>query len=138
MASMVKIERKPQYHGVSLVRHMRLTLAYHPVTDIRFGATTQLQGTTLEVSEAALRQHLLEDRRLERVDLAIVHPGESCRFGVVFDIVEPRAKEPGAGPDFPGIVDAIAIVGQGITHVLQGAAVTVLDAAERGAGGAAG
>ena len=118
-----------------LVKPMRLTLAYHPVTDVRFGATTQLQGTTLEVSEAALRQHLLEDRRLERVDLAIVHPGEACRFGVVFDIVEPRAKEPGAGPDFPGILDAIAMVGQGITHVLQGAAVTVLDAAAPVAGG---
>src|SRR5499426_2772424 len=114
---------------------MRLTLAYHPVTDIRFGATTQLQGTTLAISEAALRQHLLEDRRLERVDLAIVHPGEPCRFGVVFDIVEPRAKEPGAGPDFPGIVYAIAIVGQGITHVLQGVVVTVLDATAPIAGG---
>src|SRR5215831_6750847 len=125
----------PQHNGVPLVRPMRLTLAYHPVTDIRFGATTQLQGTTLEVSEAALRQHLLEDRRLERVDLAIVHPGEACRFGVVFDIVEPRAKEPGAGPDFPGILDPIARVGQGITHVLQGAAVTVLDAAAPIAGG---
>src|SRR5882672_4122729 len=114
---------------------MRLTLAYHPITDIRFGATTQLQGAVLEVSEAALRQHLLEDRRLERVDLAIVHPGESCRFGVVFDIVEPRAKEPGAGPDFPGILEPIAMVGQGITHALQGAAVTVLDTAAPVAGG---
>src|SRR5215510_11424183 len=135
MASMVKIERALQYHGVSLVRHMRLTLAYHPVTDIRFGATTQLQGATLEVSEAALRQYLLEDRRLERVALAVVHPGEACRFGVVFDIVEPRAKEPGAGPDFPGIVEPIAMVGQGLTHVLQGAAVTVLDAAAPFVGG---
>jgi glycine reductase len=114
---------------------MRLTLAYHPVTDIHFGATTQLQGSTLAISEAALRQHLLEDRRLERVDLAIVQPGEACRFGAVFDIVEPRAKEPGAGPDFPGILDAIAMVGQGLTHVLQGAAVTVLDAAASVAGG---
>ena len=43
---------------------MRLTLTYHPVTDVRFGATTQLQGTTLEISEAALRQYLLEDRRI--------------------------------------------------------------------------
>ena len=114
---------------------MRLTLTYHPVTDVRFGATTQLQGTVLEVSEAALRQYLLEDRRLQRVDFAIVHSGESCRFGVVFDIVEPRAKEPGAGPDFPGILDAIAMVGQGLTHVLQGAAVTVLDAVAPVAGG---
>src|SRR5262245_17298552 len=114
---------------------MHLTLAYHAITDIRFGATTQLQGTMLEISEAALRQYLLEDRRLERVELVIVHPGEACRFGVVFDIVEPRAKEPGAGPDFPGIVDPIAMVGQGITHVLQGAAVTVLDTAVPIAGG---
>src|SRR5436309_399912 len=135
MASMVKIERRPQYHGVPRVRHMRLTLAYHAITDIRFGATTQLQGTVLEVSEAALRQHLLEDRRLQRVDLAIVYPDEACRFGVVFDIVEPRAKEPGAGPNFPGILDAIAMVGQGLTHVLQGAVVTVLDAAAPVAGG---
>src|SRR5919109_3583184 len=114
---------------------MRLTLAYHPITDIRFGATTQVQGTVLEVSEAALRQSLLEDRRLERVDLAIVHPGEACRFGVVFDIVEPRAKAPGAGPNFPGILDAITMVGQGITHVLQGAVVSVLDAAVPVTGG---
>src|SRR5215831_16448346 len=114
---------------------MHLTLAYHPITDIRFDATTQLQGTTLEVSETVLRQHLLEDRRLQGVDLAVVHPGEACRFGVVFDIVEPRAKGPGAGPDFPGILDAIAMVGHGITHVLQGAVVTVLDATAPVAGG---
>ena len=121
--------------GVPLVRPMRLTLAYHLITDVRFGATTQLQGTMLEISEAALRQYLLEDRRLERVELVIVHPGEACRFGVVFDIIEPRAKEPGAGPNFPGILDPIAMVGQGLTHVLQGAAVTVLDAAMPIAGG---
>jgi glycine reductase complex component B subunit alpha and beta len=114
---------------VPLVRPMRLTLAYHPVTDVRFGDTTQLQGTVLEISPAALRQHLLEDRRLQHIDLEIVHPGEACRFGAVFDIVEPRAKAPGSGPDFPGIVDPIAMVGQGMTQVLQGVAVTVLDAA---------
>jgi glycine reductase len=114
---------------------MRLTLAYHPVTDVCFGATTQLQGTSLEVSEAALRQLLLADRRLQGVDLALVRPGEACRFGVVFDIVEPRAKAPGTGPDFPGILDPIAMVGQGMTHVLQGMAVSVLDAAAPITGG---
>ncbi|MGE3541257.1 MAG: glycine/sarcosine/betaine reductase component B subunit [Candidatus Tectimicrobiota bacterium] len=108
---------------------MRLTLAYHPVTNILFSTTTRLQGTILEVSQEALRQHLLADRRLHSVELALVQPGEACRFGPVFDIVEPRAKAPEDGPDFPGIVDPIAMVGQGVTHVLQGAAVTVLDAA---------
>lgn len=114
---------------------MRLTLAYHPITEVRFSDTTQLRGTVLDISQAALRQHLLADHRLRDVELALVQPGEACRFGVVFDILEPRAKAPGSGPDFPGILDPIAMVGQGTTHVLQGTAVTVLDAGAPVAGG---
>lgn len=106
---------------------MRLTLAYHTVSDVRFGDATGLDGTTLLVEPEGLRQQLLEDHRLESVEVHIVHPGDRCRFGVVFDILEPRAKEPGTGPDFPGILDPIQVAGQGVTHVLKGAAVTVLD-----------
>src|SRR6266545_4872713 len=108
-------------------RAMHLTLAYHTISDVQYGDTTRLDGTTLCVNQEALRQQLLEDRRLASVDVHIVRPGESCRFGVVYDILEPRAKEPGTGPDFPGILGPIEAVGKGITHVLQGAAVTVLD-----------
>jgi glycine reductase len=106
---------------------MRLTLAYHTVSDVGFGDTTQLDGTILLVDQEALRQHLLADRRLASVDFHVVRPGDSCRFGVVFDILEPRAKLPGAGPDFPGILGPIEMAGQGTTHVLKGSAVTVLD-----------
>jgi sarcosine reductase len=114
---------------------MRLTLAYHPVSDVRIGDTTQLDGTSLLVDQEALRQHLLADHRLASVDFHVVRPGDSCRFGVVFDILEPRAKAPGAGPDFPGILGPIELVGQGTTHVLQGSAVTVLDEGAPIAGG---
>lgn len=114
---------------------MQLTLAYYPVAALRFGDTTQWRDSTLAVAQDELRQHLLADRRLQSVDFAIVSPGDSCRFGVVFDIVEPRIKEPGDGPNFPGILDPIAMVGQGTTHVLQGAAVTVLDAGGAVTGG---
>jgi sarcosine reductase len=107
--------------------HMRLTLAYHTIADVQYGDTTRLDDTTLLINQEALRQHLLEDRRLASVDIHIVRPEESCRFGVVFDIHEPRAKEPGTGADFPGILGPIEAAGQGITHVLKGAAVTVLD-----------
>ena len=109
---------------------MRLTLAYHPLTDVRFGASTQLEGTVLEIFRR--RATSVSPRRSPSsrgVALAIVHPGEACRFGVVFDILEPRAKAPGALRDFPGIFNPIAMIfGEGITHVLQGAAVRVLDA----------
>jgi glycine reductase len=114
---------------------MRLTVAYHAVSDLRFGDTTQLDGATLLVDREALRQHLLEDHRLASVDLHVVRPGDSARFGVVFDILEPRAKAPGAGADFPGILGAIELAGQGTTHVLQGLAVTVLDEGVPLAGG---
>jgi glycine reductase complex component B subunit alpha and beta len=109
------------------IAQMRLTLSYHVVSDVRFGDMTQLDGTTLLVDQEALRRYLLEDHRLASVDLHIVRPGDSARFGVVFDILEPRAKAPEAGSDFPGILGPIEMAGQGVTHVLQGSAVTVLD-----------
>lgn len=114
---------------------MQLTLAYHTITDVQYGATTQLEGTTLVVDQEALCQHLLEDQRLTSVEVHIVRPDEPYRFGVVYDILEPRAKEPGTGPDFPGILGPMEIAGQGLTHVLQGAAVTVLDEGAPLAGG---
>lgn len=111
---------------------MSLTLALHPVEAMVPGAETALDGTTLRVSLDELRRHLLEDRRLESVDLEIVSPGDSCRVGYVFDIIEPRAKGAGPGSDFPGILGPIANAGQGTTHVLKGAAVTVVDGGQHG------
>ena len=107
---------------------MRLALAIHPITDLRFGSSTHLDGTVLHVDQDDLRGRLLEDRRLARVDLEIARPGEPCRVGVVFDVVEPRAKDPASGGvDFPGALGRHEIAGTGTTHVLRGAAVTVID-----------
>src|SRR5262249_44532629 len=50
----------------------------------------------------------------------------------VFDIIEPRAKGPDSSPDFPGILGPPQTAGMGTTHVLQGAAGTLLK--ETGAG----
>ena len=105
---------------------MRLTLARHPVTDIRFGAPTRLDRPVLVVDPAELRQLVLEDESLTSVDLEVARPCESCRVGPVFDIIEPRAKEPGSSPDFPGILGPPVTAGMGTTHILEGAAVTVL------------
>ncbi|MCH7787667.1 MAG: hypothetical protein IIC22_09165, partial [Chloroflexi bacterium] len=72
---------------------MRLTLARHPVTDIRFGDSTHLEGTSLQVDADELRRLIMTDERIKSVDLEIVRPGENCRAGPVFDIIEPRAKD---------------------------------------------
>lgn len=106
---------------------MELTLAIHRVRDLQFGGSTRLDGAAQLVNREELKQHLLEDRRLQSVEVEIVNPGEACRIGMVFDILEPRAKAPGSGADFPGILGPMTVAGRGITHVLRGAAVTVVD-----------
>src|ERR1044071_1515920 len=111
---------------------MQLTLARHPVTEIRFGAAMRLDGTTLIVDRDAISKLVLEDDSITSADFETVAPGESCRAGPIFDIIEPRAKEPGSSPDFPGILGPPLTAGIGITHILDGAAVSVL--AERGPG----
>ncbi|MBI4529870.1 MAG: hypothetical protein HY695_39225 [Deltaproteobacteria bacterium] len=105
---------------------MQLTLARHPVTEIRLGTSTRLDGTTLFVDIGELRRNVLADDALQSVDFEIAGPGESCRAGPVFDIIEPRAKEPGGSGDFPGVLGPPVTAGMGTTCVLEGAAVTVL------------
>ena len=111
---------------------MRLILAEHSVVSMTDGGHTALQGGHLQIDLDELKAVLLEDRRLQTVELEIINPGEVCRAGYVFDIVEPRAKEPGSGVDFPGILGPPSIAGTGTTHVLRGAAVTVVDGGQPG------
>jgi glycine reductase complex component B subunit alpha and beta len=105
---------------------MQLTLANHPVTHMQFGEPARLKETVLTVDCAELRRIVLADDAIVGVDFEIVHPGDSCRAGPIFDVIEPRAKESGSGADFPGILSAPVTAGIGTTHILSGAAVSVL------------
>jgi glycine reductase len=93
---------------------------------MQFGAPARLDGTTLIVDAAELRRLVLLDESIASVDFDIARPGEPCRAGPIFDVVEPRAKAPGSGVDFPGILGAATTAGLGTTHVLTGAAVSVV------------
>ncbi len=106
---------------------MRLILNIHPVNTIAMGDATRFDGTSLTVAGDELKQLILDDARLRGVDIQIAASGEECRIGVISDIVEPRTKEDGSGSDFPGVVGPMAVAGSGTTHVLRGAAVTVVD-----------
>ncbi len=105
---------------------MQLALADHPITNMTFGAPARLAATDLVIDSAELRRIVLEDDAVASVAFEIVHPGERCRAGPIFDVIEPRAKEPGSGADFPGILGAPVTAGIATTHVLSGAAVSVL------------
>jgi glycine reductase len=106
---------------------MRLEWQVHAVRALRWGAMTGLADGVLTVDREALAAHLLADGRLVGVDLELAAPGESCRIGPVFDVLEPRAKRDSALPDFPGALGPIAGVGYGATTLLRGAAVTLVD-----------
>jgi len=103
---------------------MPLTLAHHEVTDLSFSGATRLDKSCLHVDLDELRRLLSSDTALEDVTFELVRPGESCRVGPIFDIIEPRAKDSGA--DFPGTLGEPCTAGEGTTHVLSGLAVTVL------------
>src|SRR5690348_2146725 len=105
---------------------MALNLALHPVTNLIFGDKHRLDGNLLTVDVNELRRMVLEDNAFDSVEFEIVRPGESCRAGPIFDIVEPRAKAPGGSPDWPGILGLPHTAGFGTTHVLQGTAITML------------
>ena len=104
---------------------MRLELAWSVVDDLAAGSATRMAGRRLEVDVDGLRALLSADARLARVRLDLVHPGERCRIGRVFDVIAPRAKVD--GDDFPGVLGAVARAGHGTTLALDGVAVVATD-----------
>src|ERR1044071_7361051 len=105
---------------------MQLTLAHHPIADIELGAPMRLDGNVLIAEPTVLGRLVMADESVAGVEFAVARPGEACRAGPIFDTVEPRAKAPGSGVDFPGILGAASTAGLGTTHVLTGAAVSVV------------
>jgi glycine reductase complex component B subunit alpha and beta len=104
---------------------MRLELRWSEVDDVVAGAATRLVGKRLDVDRDGLRAVVSADPRLTDIRLDLVHPGERCRIGRVFDVIAPRARLD--GEDFPGVLGAVAKAGDGRTLALAGVAVVVTD-----------
>src|SRR5262245_14691980 len=105
---------------------MRLELRWCDVDEVVAASATRLVDRRLEVDLEALPALRSADGRLAGIRLDLVHPGERCRIGRVFDVVAPRAKLEG-GEDFPGVRGAVAKAGEGVTLALGGVAVVATD-----------
>ena len=105
---------------------MRLELRWSDVDELVAASATRLVGKRLELDLDGLRALLSADPRLTRIRLDLVHPGERCRIGRVFDVIAPRAKLDG-GEDFPGVLGGVARAGHGRTLALAGVAVVATD-----------
>jgi glycine reductase len=105
---------------------MRLELRWSEVDELVAAPATRLSGKRLEVDLDALCALLSADARLTGIRLDLVHPGERCRIGRVFDVIAPRAKLDG-GEDFPGVLGSVTRAGHGRTTALAGVAVVATD-----------
>ena len=102
---------------------MKLNLGYITINDIQFDSVSKVENSVLYVNKEELSTLLLEDERLQSVEVDIARPGESIRIIPVKDVIQPRAKVEGSGNVFPGTLSKVETVGSGTTHVLRGAAV---------------
>ncbi len=110
---------------------MRLEIARYPIERAVVAPATGLQGRTLEIDLAGLRERLAADPRLGGLEAHLVAPGDSTRLAGVFDLVEPRLKRSGKAGDWPGILSPVRPAGWGRTNALAGLAVTTCDLDEQ-------
>lgn len=101
---------------------MRLELGYIKISDVQFGAKTEVKSGVLFVNKQEMLD-TLKDERFASLDIDLAKPGEETRIIPVKDVIEPRVKVQGTGSVFPGFVGKVDMVGSGVTHVLKGAAV---------------
>ena len=96
---------------------MRLEMGLVNIKDVRFGPRTVIDDYVLFIDRQELCSLLAQEPLFDRVEIDVAHPGESCRIIRVLDVLEPRYRL--NGPNFPGALDSVGLVGAGQTRVLK-------------------
>jgi glycine reductase len=104
---------------------MHLEIGLINITNVRFGARTEIVGDELFIDRTALIAQLEQEPLFERVEIEVAHPGDSCRILRVLDVLEPRYRL--NGPNFPGALDPNGLVGEGETRALKNVAIVETD-----------
>jgi len=109
---------------------MKLELHRHKIKNIEFGSSTRIENQTLSISKKDLVSAIGKTSGLT-ADVIICRPGDQTRITNILDIIEPRVKPDGAGDIFPGFLGTSGKAGNGITKILEGAAVVEVAAIPR-------
>lgn len=96
---------------------MRLDLGLIHIKDVRFGPRTAVEDHVLVIDREDLTALLSQEPLFDTIEIQIAHPDESCRIIDVLDVVEPRYRL--NGPNFPGALEPMGLVGNGQTRVLR-------------------
>jgi sarcosine reductase len=96
---------------------MRLEMGIVHIKDVHFGPRTLIEDHVLFIDRQELISVLTQEPLFDGIEIELAHPGESCRVIHVLDVLEPRYRL--NGPNFPGALDAVGLVGAGQTRVLK-------------------
>jgi glycine reductase complex component B subunit alpha and beta len=96
---------------------MRLEMGLVHIRDVCFGSRTAIDDHVLFIDRQELISLLAQDPLFDSVEIDLAHPGESCRIVRVLDVLEPRYRL--NGPNFPGALDEVGLVGTGQTRALK-------------------
>jgi glycine reductase len=102
---------------------LRLELGEILIKDVQFGEVSKVENGVLYVNKEEISSLVLQDEHIKSVVIELAKPGEETRITPVKDVIQPRVKVAGNGGIFPGVVSEVQTVGEGRTHVLEGAAV---------------
>lgn len=102
---------------------LRLELGEILIKDVQFSDVCKVENGILYVSKEEISSIVLEDDHIKNVTVDLARPGEEVRITPVKDVIQPRVKVEGKGGIFPGVISEVETVGEGRTHVLEGAAV---------------
>jgi sarcosine reductase len=102
---------------------MRLEMATYHIDTVKLGDTTRITNRVLSINTQELEEHLLKDRRLKAIEIALAQPGEATRIVHILDVIQPRAKGEGQESAFPGLAGPVKLAGTGRTNVIDGVVV---------------
>ena len=102
---------------------MQLKIGNIFIKDVQFGDSTEVKGGILYLNKEEFLAEAGADERIAFIDVYLAKPGEETRIIPVKDVIEPRVKVEGQGGIFPGFMSDVEQVGNGLTHVLKGAAI---------------
>ncbi len=96
---------------------MRLEMGLVNIKDVCFGSRTAIDNHILFIDRQEVISLLVQEPLFDSVEIDLAHPGESCRIIRVLDVLEPRYRL--NGPNFPGALDGVGLVGAGQTRALK-------------------
>ena len=104
---------------------MKLQIESIDLNTVQSGPETRLDDRTFSINFKEVQDVILEDPRIQSVELELVCPKDPVRIVNVVDVIQPRCKIDKVNSDFPGWLGKLSITGEGRSRSLRNLNVAV-------------